>query len=133
MNHAGEITPLTRMVRPHVAIITTVEAVHLAQFNSVEDIAAAKAEIFLGLEPGGVAVLNLDNAHFDFLAKRAAAVGAKVVSFGFDARADVRPLQIELQHEASAIEVEIGGRNIAYRVAVPGATSRATRSPSRRP
>jgi UDP-N-acetylmuramoyl-tripeptide--D-alanyl-D-alanine ligase len=121
MNHAGEITPLTRMVRPHVAIITTVEAVHLAQFNSVEDIAAAKAEIFLGLEPSGVAVLNLDNAHFDFLAKRADAVGAKVVSFGFDARADVRPLQIELQHEASAIEVEIGGRNSAYRVAVPGA------------
>jgi UDP-N-acetylmuramoyl-tripeptide--D-alanyl-D-alanine ligase len=121
MNQAGEITPLTRMVRPQVAIITTVEPVHLAQFNSVEEIAAAKAEIFLGLEPGGVAVLNFDNEHYEFLAKRAAAVGAKVVSFGFDARADVRPLQIELQHEGSAIEVEIAGRKVSYRVAVPGA------------
>lgn len=121
MNHAGEIAPLTRMVRPNVAIITTVEPVHLAQFNGVEDIAAAKAEIFLGLEPGGIAVLNFDNANYDFLAKRAAAAGAKVVSFGFDARADVRPLQVELQHDGSAIEVEIGGHKVAYRIAVPGA------------
>lgn len=121
MNHAGEITPLTRMVRPHVAIITTVEPVHLAQFNSVEEIAAAKAEIFLGLEPGGVAVLNRDNPHFDFLAERATKVGARVMSFGFDARADVRPLGIELKHDGSDIELELGGRRIAYKVTVPGA------------
>src|SRR5262249_10350299 len=107
MNHAGEITPLTRMVRPHVPIITTGERVHLAQFNSVEEIAAAKAEIFLGLEPGGVAILNRDNPYFDFLAARAAEVGARVVSFGFDARADVRPLGIELKHDGSDIEVEV--------------------------
>jgi len=55
MNHAGEITPLVRMVRPHIAVITTVAAAHLEFFNSVADIAAAKAEIFLGLEPGGTA------------------------------------------------------------------------------
>src|SRR5262245_57170054 len=53
MNHAGEIDPLTRLVRPHVAIITTVEPVHLEFFGSVEAIADAKAEIFLGIEPGG--------------------------------------------------------------------------------
>ena len=56
MNHAGEIEPLTRLVRPHVAIVTTVEPVHLEFFRSVEAIADAKAEIFLGLEPGGAAV-----------------------------------------------------------------------------
>src|SRR5262245_54075977 len=50
MNHAGEIEPLTRLVRPHVAIVTTVEPVHLEFFGSVEAIADAKAEIFLGLE-----------------------------------------------------------------------------------
>ena len=61
MNHAGEITPLTQLVRPHVAIITTVEPVHLEYFGSLEAIADAKAEIFLGLEPGGAAVLNRDN------------------------------------------------------------------------
>ncbi len=64
MNHAGEITPLAQMVRPHVAVITTVEPVHLAQFQSVEEIAEAKAEILQGLVPGGTAVLPRDNPHF---------------------------------------------------------------------
>jgi UDP-N-acetylmuramoyl-tripeptide--D-alanyl-D-alanine ligase len=61
MNHAGEIAPLARLVRPHVAIITTVEPVHLQFFKSVAEIAEAKAEIFAGLDPGGTAVLNRDN------------------------------------------------------------------------
>ncbi|MEM8664247.1 MAG: Mur ligase family protein, partial [Pseudomonadota bacterium] len=84
MNHAGEITPLTEMVRPTIAIITTVAAVHLEFFDSVEGIADAKAEIFLGLEPGGTAILPADNPHYGRLDKAAAAVGAKRVTFGTD-------------------------------------------------
>ncbi|MGH6717559.1 MAG: Mur ligase family protein, partial [Bradyrhizobium sp.] len=64
MNHAGEIEPLVRMVRPHLAIITTVEPVHLEFFSGIEAIADAKAEIFAGLEPGATAVLNRDNSQF---------------------------------------------------------------------
>ncbi|MEQ1696850.1 MAG: UDP-N-acetylmuramoyl-tripeptide--D-alanyl-D-alanine ligase, partial [Hyphomicrobiaceae bacterium] len=82
MNHAGEITPLTKMVRPHVAIITTVEAVHLEHFKSVDDIAVAKAEIFSGLVPGGTAILNFDNPHFARLATAAEAdPGIKIAPF----------------------------------------------------
>src|SRR5271154_2106873 len=73
MNHADEITPLTRLVRPHVAIVTTVEPVHLEFFSSVAAIADAKAEIFLGLEPGGAALINRDNPHYERLARRAPA------------------------------------------------------------
>ena len=80
MNHAGEIAPLTRMVRPHVAVITTVDPVHLAYFPSVEAIAEAKAEILLGLVPGGTAVLPYDNAHYTLLRERALAVGARSLS-----------------------------------------------------
>ncbi len=69
MNHAGEIAPLTKLVRPHVAIITTIEPVHLEFFPSVEAIADAKAEIFQGIEPGGAAVINRDNPHFARLAE----------------------------------------------------------------
>ncbi len=65
MNHAGEIEPLTRMVRPHVAVITTVEPVHIEFFRSISAIADAKGEIFCGIEPGGTAVLNRDNASFE--------------------------------------------------------------------
>ena len=71
MNHAGEIEPLVRMVRPHVAVITTVEPVHLEFFAGIEAIADAKAEIFAGVEPGGAAVLNRDNSQFARLQKAA--------------------------------------------------------------
>jgi len=120
MNHAGEITPLVRLVRPHVAIVTTVEPVHLAQFQSVEAIAEAKAEIFLGLEPGGIAVINRDNTYFDILRLRAEAAGARVVSFGQDARADVRPKALELSSEGTVIDLALGGRDVRVRLAVPG-------------
>src|SRR5262249_45716467 len=56
MNHAGEITPLTKLARPHVAIITTIEPVHLEYFGTLEKIADAKAEIFAGVEAGGAVV-----------------------------------------------------------------------------
>ena len=73
MNHAGEITPLVALVRPHVAVVTTVVAAHLEHFGTEEAIADAKAEIFSGLEPGGVAVVPGDNTHFRRLQKAALA------------------------------------------------------------
>ena len=83
MNHAGEIEPLTKMVRPHVAIVTAIAPVHLEFFKDVEEIARAKAEIFLGVEPGGVAIVNRDSPHFALLAELAeAAKVARVIGFG---------------------------------------------------
>ena len=82
MNHAGELVVLSRLIRPQIAIITTVEPVHLGFFRSVEAIADAKAEIFRGLEPGGTAIINRDNPHFERLKRHALSVGAKIVSFG---------------------------------------------------
>ncbi|AAV94479.1 UDP-N-acetylmuramoyl-tripeptide--D-alanyl-D-alanine ligase [Ruegeria pomeroyi] len=80
MNHPGEIAPLARQARPHVAMVTTVAAVHLEAFDDVAGIAREKAAIMEGLEPGGVAVLNADIAEADIL--RAAARGARQLSFG---------------------------------------------------
>src|ERR1700742_1229366 len=83
MNHAGEIEPLVKMVRPHVAIVTTVEPVHLEFFSGVEAIADAKAEIFAGVEPGGAVVLNRDNSQFARLNGSAKKYGiSRIVSFG---------------------------------------------------
>ncbi len=121
MNHAGEITPLAELVRPHVAIVTTVEPVHLEFLGSLDAIAEAKAEIFAGLEPGGTAILNRDNAFFDLLAARAREHGARIVSFGHNASADVRPEVMSLDAEGSDIVVRIGERRIAYRLGAPGA------------
>jgi len=91
MNHAGEITPLTRLVRPTIAIVTTVAAVHLEFFDSVEGIADAKAEIFLGLRPGGTALVPGDIGHAPRLRRAAEAAGAAIVTFAGDG-ADVRLL-----------------------------------------
>jgi len=121
MNHAGEITPLSKLARPNVALITTVEPVHLAQFASIEAIADAKAEIFLGLERGGTAVLNRDNPHFERLAGKAKSARAQVVAFGRQAGADVRPSRWDIGAEGSDIVVTRGGSSCAYRLAAPGA------------
>ncbi len=121
MNHAGEITPLTRMVRPHVAIVTTVEAVHIENFASIEGIAEAKAEIFLGLEPGGTAVVNRDSPWHGLLSERARAVGAKLLTFGRDPAADVRAVAVDLEPEGSRITAEHAGVLYTWRLGAPGA------------
>ncbi len=121
MNHADEIRPLTKLVRPNVAIVTTVGPVHLEYFDSEAAIAEAKAEIFEGLEPDGVAVLNRDNTWFDLLAERARANGARVVAFGEDASADVRLMRAALGEDGSSVSAELFGEPIAYKVGAPGA------------
>jgi len=121
MNHSGEIAPLTRLVRPHVAIITTVEPVHLEFFPSVEAIADAKAEIFQGIEPGGAAVINRDNPHFARLQKQAkAAEVGRIVSFGENAKADARLLKFALQVDSSTVQARILGANVTYKLGAPG-------------
>jgi UDP-N-acetylmuramoyl-tripeptide--D-alanyl-D-alanine ligase len=121
MNHAGEIEPLVKMVRPHVAIITTVEPVHLEFFSGIEAIADAKAEIFAGVEPGGAAVLNRDNAQFARLSKNAKAAKIKrIVSFGSDEKADARLIDVSLHAACSAVRANILGQDITYKIAMPG-------------
>ena len=121
MNHPGEIAPLSRMARPHVGVITTVEAVHDEFFASVEQIADAKAEVFAGMEPGGVAVLNRDNPHFERLAAAARANGAEtVIGFGAHEGAEARLIAAAQDAEGSAVEAEVGGQRLAYRVGIPG-------------
>jgi len=121
MNHPGEIRELTRMVRPHVAVITTVQAAHLEYFDSVENIARAKAEIFEGVEHGGTAVLNRDNEHFDLLRSAAQEAGVgHVISFGMHEQADARAVDVALHPDCSCISAEICGQAITYKVGIPG-------------
>ncbi|HEX2146722.1 MAG TPA: Mur ligase family protein, partial [Pseudorhizobium sp.] len=121
MNHPNEIRPLVKMVRPHVAIITTVAAAHLGHFSSVEEIAAAKAEIFEGLEPGGAAILNRDNKHFPFLEERAQEVGVeRIYSFGQHAKADFRLADFEGGGRGSTIWATLNGETVEVHIGSPG-------------
>jgi UDP-N-acetylmuramoyl-tripeptide--D-alanyl-D-alanine ligase len=121
MNHPGEIASLTRLVRPHIAVITTVEPVHLGFFPSVEAIADAKAEIFLGLEPEGVAVLNRDNPHYSRLAAAAKCAGAaEILGFGAHPEAAARLVDYVLDSRGSTVEATVCGTAIRFLVPVPG-------------
>ena len=120
MNHPGEITPLAEMVRPHVAVITTVEPVHIEYLQTIEAVAEAKAEIFAGLVPGGTAVLPRDNPHFPLLRERASAVGAQIVTFGYHEEADFRALQVDLGSKGSSVIAGHGSQRFPYRVGAPG-------------
>jgi len=115
MNHAGEIAPLSRLVRPHAVAITTVEAVHVENFADGEaGVAAAKAEILEGLEPGGVAILNADNRWYDHLAARAMGRGATVRAFGRAQGAQARLIAFEPARGGARVEACIDGEAVGY-------------------
>mgnify|MGYP000922532843 FL=1 len=115
MNHAGEITPLVGMVRPHVSIITRIAAVHLEHFDSIDGIADAKAEIFTGLMKGGVAILNRDDAQFERLRAAAAAADVRfVLSFGEHEEADARLLACEVDGLSTRVRARVLGADLDY-------------------
>lgn len=121
MNHPNEIRPLVKMVRPHVAIITTIGAAHLGHFKNLEEIASAKAEIFEGLEPGGAALLNRDNKQYSFLDQRAQDVGVpNVLTFGQHAKADFRLADFEGTADGSTIWAVLGADTVEVHIGAPG-------------
>jgi UDP-N-acetylmuramoyl-tripeptide--D-alanyl-D-alanine ligase len=121
MNHTGEIAALARLVRPHIAVITTVAAAHLGFFASVEAIADAKAEIFLGLETSGIAILNRDNPYYSRLVSIAERAGAaEVIGFGCHPEAKVRLVDCVLDSSGSAIEAGLPDLALRFRLSVPG-------------
>jgi UDP-N-acetylmuramoyl-tripeptide--D-alanyl-D-alanine ligase len=121
MNHEGEIEPLSRLVRPHIAIITTIAPVHLEYLGSLAKIADAKAEIFFGVVPGGSAILNRDIAQFAHLKRRAKEAGvARSVSFGEHKAADAHLIKCVLHPRCSTVEARILGTELAYKIGAPG-------------
>ncbi|MBI3452687.1 MAG: UDP-N-acetylmuramoylalanyl-D-glutamyl-2,6-diaminopimelate--D-alanyl-D-alanine ligase [Rhodospirillales bacterium] len=121
MNHAGEIAPLVAMVRPHVAIVTTIEPVHLEFFPEagLDGVAAAKAEIFSA--GGGTAVLNRDNRYFHFLADAAQRSGfSRVIGFGSHPKAEARLVELHVGATHSQVSAVIDGRSFVFRIGTPG-------------
>ncbi len=126
MNHAGEIAALTRQVRPHIAVITTIAPAHIENLGSEDAIADAKGEIFEGLEgidgtPGGIAIIPADTPHFARLKAKADAHARHVISFGRAGHADVRLLDAVPSSEGgSLVTADMGDRRLCYTVAEPG-------------
>lgn len=120
MNQPGEIAPLSRLVRPHAAIVTAVEPVHIGHLGTLGRIAAEKAELFAGLADGGTAIVPADSAHVGLLMRRAEDAGAdRILTFG------ERPSHAQLvlfrgDAEGADIEVDLLARRLRLRLGAPG-------------
>jgi UDP-N-acetylmuramoyl-tripeptide--D-alanyl-D-alanine ligase len=120
MNHAGEIRDLTTLVRPNIAVVTWVASAHLEHFANEAAIADAKAEIFVGLQPGGTAIIPFDNPHFPRLRAHATAHAADIVSFGLNPGADVVAEHVALHPDCSCVTARIGDQKLTFKVGVAG-------------
>ena len=121
MNHSGEITPLSEIVRPDIAIITTVQEVHMEHFNAVEEIADAKAEIFRGMNHNGIAILNQDNPHLVRLRAAAKTQGlGKIYTFGVGKDADARILNIIHAANGTRVQARIMDEEIGFTLQFTG-------------
>jgi UDP-N-acetylmuramoyl-tripeptide--D-alanyl-D-alanine ligase len=122
MNHKGELAALTRLVRPHVAIVTAIAPAHREFFATEEAIADAKAEIFQGLEPGGTAIVPYDSPHRDRLAAAAKDHEARVLSFGMGEGADVHASYVVRgPRGGSMVTATLPGAQLSYTISQPGA------------
>lgn len=119
MNHPGEIAPLARMARPHVAMVTTVAAAHLEAFDSIEGIAVEKASIIDGLEEGGIAVLNADIAQAGILRAKADASGHRSIGFGRHGT-EYRLSDVSATDGVTVVQAEAHGEPILFKLSTPG-------------
>ncbi len=119
MNHPGEIAPLARQAKPHVALVTTVAAVHLEAFDSVAGIAHEKAAIFEGLTDNGAAIVNADIEHADVLRDCAARHGARIVEFGRSA-SDYVLTDVTQSPETVHAEATVDGQSFSFDVQSAG-------------
>jgi UDP-N-acetylmuramoyl-tripeptide--D-alanyl-D-alanine ligase len=121
MNHADEIAPLSEYVEPRAAVITTVGAVHTENFPDGEaGVARAKAEIFEGLTPGGMAILNADNRWFEFLSAEARSAGALIAAFGEQGGVDAQLIRHRSVGDRAQIDARYHGREIAFSLSHTG-------------
>jgi len=120
MNHAGELAALTRLVRPHVAIVTAIAPAHSAYFDSEADIADAKGEIFQGLEPGGIAIIPYDSPHRDRLIAAARPHADRIVTFGKDRAADIHVQDVIPFEKGTLLSLILPDAELTFTVAPPG-------------
>jgi UDP-N-acetylmuramoyl-tripeptide--D-alanyl-D-alanine ligase len=121
MNHAGEIATLTKMVRPHVALVTAIAPAHIEFFDGIEGIADAKGEVFSGLEPGGTAIIPFDSTQRERLIEHAKPHAARILTFGLGKGADVRAHQAVATSRGSLITATLPDAELCFTVGQHGA------------
>ena len=112
MSKKGEINNLTKLVRPHIGIITNIGEAHIENFKNLRGIADAKGEIINNIISGGTLILNRDDNYFNYLKKKANKRNIKVVSYGKDKHSYVHPIQISKGKDKTKLKVKVGNQII---------------------
>ena len=89
MSKAGEIKKLTKLIKPHIGVITNIGEAHMENFKNIHGIAKAKSEIIEHIIPRGTIILNRDDKFFNYLSKKANAYGIKISTFGVNKKSDI--------------------------------------------
>ncbi len=120
MSNPGEIAPLAKLARPHVALITTVAAAHLEAFDDLSGIAREKATIFEGLEPNGIAIINADLEVTPILDAAADAVGAKKVHFGTARGTPYHLDSVDMRADTTIVRAALNGASFLFKLGTMG-------------
>ena len=120
MNHPGEIAPLARLARPHVALITAITGAHMEAFGSLREIAEEKAAVFSGLVPGGAAIINADLEGSPLLEAIAHGAGARIVRFGEAGGLRFHLMEARVTQGVTVVQARRGQENFLFRLNTPG-------------
>ncbi len=120
MNHAGEMSNLSKLAKPQIAIINNVVGAHLAHFVNVEGIADAKAEMIDGMTAGGILILNGDNEYTPRIRMTAGAADLRVLTFGHSETDDIYIAASETRADGGSLTCRIGSAKIEVNLNVPG-------------
>jgi UDP-N-acetylmuramoyl-tripeptide--D-alanyl-D-alanine ligase len=116
MSRAGEIRNLTRLIRPHIGVITNIGEAHIENFKNISGIAEAKSEIIEQIIPGGTIILNRDDKYFNYLFQKAKLNKLKILTFGVHEKADVRIQKINMKKDFSKIYIKIKNEIIDVKI-----------------
>ena len=116
MSRAGEIKNLSRLIEPHIGIITNIGEAHIENFRSVYEIAKAKSEIIDSIVEGGTVILNRDDKFFNYLSKKAKSHKLKTLTFGHHIKSDVQIKKINKKGNYSKILIKINNKIIDFEI-----------------
>ena len=112
MSKPGEIRNLTKLIKPHIGIITNIGEAHIENFKNIHGIAKAKSEIIENIKVGGTVILNRDDKFFNFLSKKAKKYKLNISTFGKHKDSDVRIDKIIRKVNKSKIFIKIKNQKI---------------------
>ena len=116
MSKAGEIKKLTKLIKPHIGIITNIGEAHLENFKNIKGIAKAKSEIIENIVKGGTIILNRDDKYFYYLYKKAKSHKLKISTFGKDNRSDIFLKRIIKRKNFSKAVINIDDQAVDFEI-----------------